>query len=294
MRNKTYIGSWTISCGHGLGTETASRPIHQAIGTPQPYSEIIPSAVYPHHTFEGKLSEILDVTPRLKTAVKEALLAEKDVVVIGGDHSIALGSVAGTLDYDPNAAVIWFDAHGDVNTEKTSPTGNIHGMPVAALFGWCESALSSVPTVHLKPQNIFWIGVRDLDDGEKQLAAEHGLTMYSTEDVHRLGMTEVMRHIASRLDLQGVKTLHLSFDIDGMDPSVVAATGTKVPDGLLQTDFEAFVNALKALSSDNGTQLPGVDLRVIDFVEYNPQMDSDGSTLQWCRQSLQTLLSCMK
>ena len=285
MKDLHYIGSWTISCGHGLGTESASKPLHVAIGAPEPYQEIVPSAKYPHEVFEDKLAEIMDVTPRLREEVRACLAKEKKVVVLGGDHSIALGSVAGTLAYDENAAVIWFDAHGDVNTEETSPSGNIHGMPVAALLGLCASGLNTIANPYLKPTNIFWIGVRDLDEGEKMLAKQFGLTMFSAQDVRQLGMAEVMRQIAERLKQQKVKTLHLSFDIDGMDPSIVAATGTAVPDGLTQVDFEELV---RALSSD---EMP--ELRVLDFVEYNPAMDAEGKTLRWCKEALRELIKVM-
>lgn len=285
MKEKVYIGSWTISCGHGLGTENASKPLHVAIGAPEPYKEIVPRATYPHEAFEDKLAEISDVTPRLRDEVQTCLASEQKVVVIGGDHSIALGSVAGTLAYDENAAVIWFDAHGDVNTEETSPSGNIHGMPVAALLGLCSSDLNKVAKPYLKPSNIFWIGVRDLDEGEKMLAKQYGLTMFSAQEVRRMRMAEVMRTIAERLRQQKVKTLHLSFDIDGMDPSIVSATGTAVPEGLQQGDFEEFVQALSF------EEMP--ELRVLDFVEYNPAMDVDGKTLRWCKEALKELIGVM-
>ncbi len=279
-----YIGSWTLSCGHGLGTEEASRPLYKALGEPEKYDEIIPSEHFPHTSFNDKLSEILDVTPRLRDVVLSDLSQDKIVVVLGGDHSIALGSVSGTLEYDPNAAVIWFDAHGDVNTEETSPTGNIHGMPVAALFGWCKSALSSVPASYLKPQNVFWVGVRDLDEGERQLAERNRLNMFSTDDVHRLGMKEVMWQVIEKMRHQNVKTLHLSFDIDGMDPGIVSATGTKVPNGLLQADFDDFISCLS--ESD-------MRPKVLDFVEYNPFMDNDGQTIEWCKNTLGKLIRLM-
>lgn len=286
----SFIGSWTISCGHGLGTEAASRPLHEAIGSTQPYEEIVPLSKNSHLRFEDKMAEILDVAPRLRDRVKSLLQDGRSVMLLGGDHSIALGSVSGTLQYDPNAAVIWFDAHGDVNTEQTSPSGNIHGMPVAALLGWCSSALNSIPQNYLKPQNIFWVGVRDLDEGEQELAQKHNLTMFSTDDVHRLGMKEVMRRIGEKLKEQEVKTLHLSFDIDGMDPSIVKATGTKVPNGLTEKDFDMFVCCLQELLQPIEKK-EKMKLRVIDFVEYNPTLDTDNSTLEWCKKTLQTLLS---
>ncbi len=297
--NISYIGSWTVTCGHGLGTEEASRPLYKAIGSPTTYCEIVPEITLHKETnehssdafsFNDKLAEILDVTPRLRDSVSERLQNGENIVVLGGDHSIALGSVAGTLTYDSNVAVIWFDAHGDVNTETTSPSGNIHGMPVAALLGLCKTAINDVPSTHLKTQNIFWIGVRDLDEGEKQIAREYNLTMFSAEDVRRLGMKAVMKQIAERLQKQNIRTLHLSFDIDGMDPAIVKATGTKVPNGLTQDDFNIFLNCLA--SFQNKDSVP-IKMRVLDFVEYNPTMDTDGTTLLWCKNALESLLNIM-
>lgn len=216
---------------------------------------------------------------RLRDIVSNLKADGKCLLTIGGDHSIALGSIAGALEHNPNIGVIWFDAHGDVNTEATSPSANAHGMPVAALMGLCKSGINDIATTRLKPQNIFWVGARDLDSGESETLEKLGImdNVYSTERVHEMGMAFVMDEIRRKMESQGIKEVHLSFDIDGMDPSIVWATGTRVKDGLLQKDLDSFIEGL--------ARLP--EMKSMDFVEYNPLMDDDMHTTgKWCVETL--------
>lgn len=206
-------------------------------------------------------------------------------IFIGGDHSLGLGSVAASAQYDSNVGVIWFDAHGDMNTEATSPTGHIHGMPLAALMGLCESELNNVPVHYVKPQNIFWIGTRSLDAGEQHLIEKLHLNVYSTDDVHRRGMTAIMAEIATKMQSLGISNVHCSFDIDAMDPAIVAATGCLVPDGLNNTDFDIFVQSIASLQQH---------IIALDFVEYNPLLDDSRKTsLDWCRHALAQLCNAV-
>lgn len=220
------------------------------------------------------LREVVTVCKTLRDTVYQSQ-AEGLPFVIGGDHSIALGSVAGSLMHDANMGVVWFDAHGDINTESTSPTGNIHGMPVAALMGLCESELNEVATVRLKPQNMFWVGARDLDPGEKETIERLGIAdhVYSTEYIHQIGMQAVMQDIASKMQTRGINHWHLSFDIDGMDPTLIPATGVPVPNGMNQADLDAFIQSMPLLP----------ELQSMDFVEYNPMMDDVKQPIgHWC------------
>lgn len=206
-------------------------------------------------------------------------------IFVGGDHSLGLGSVAASAQYDSNVGVIWFDAHGDMNTEQTSPTGNVHGMPVAALMGLCDSALNDVAKVNIKPQNIFWIGARDLDEGERQLVSQFNLNVYSTEYIHVHGMQRVMNEVVQKMQKQGVEHVHLSFDIDAMDPTIVAATGCLVPNGLNNTDFDIFVQSIASLQQH---------IIALDFVEYNPLLDdSQQTSLGWCCHVLKQLCNAI-
>ena len=128
-------------------------------------------------------------------------------LVVGGDHSLGLGSVAGAAMACENLGVIWFDAHGDFNTEETSPSGNLHGMPCAALMGWCRSSMKEVPRKTVAPENFYWVGTRDLDPGEVQMAKQNGLHIFSAEEVRHRGMNAVMDDIIADLDrLHGSQT----------------------------------------------------------------------------------------
>ncbi len=246
--------------------------------------------VMPHMHKEGatdqgvkNLAEVIDQVARIRDEVLAQRKEGKCVLTIGGDHSIALGSVAGVLEQNANVGVIWYDAHGDVNTEATSPSANAHGMPVAALMGLCKSGLNEIARVRLKPQNIFWVGVRDLDAGEVETIGRLGITdnVYSTERVHQMGMTAVMEDINRKMEAQGIEEVHLSFDIDGMDPSIVWATGTRVEQGLMQDDLEAFVAWLRRLP----------EMQTMDFVEYNPLMDDEERTTgKWCVEMLRKFI----
>ncbi len=211
------------------------------------------------------LSTITAVNRALSAEVAKQLAQGRFVLTLGGDHSLGLGTVSGTLEEDENAGLIWFDAHGDMNTETSSPTGNVHGMPVAALMGLCSSELNNVPARHIKPENVFWVGARDLDKGEQALAERMHLHIYSTDDIHNRGMEAVMQEIRETMEKQGIKHIHLSFDVDAFDPKWFPATGVKVPKGLWKDDFDAFTRLLPSMP----------ELAAIDVVEYNPTMDNE-------------------
>ena len=218
----------------------------------------------PKVAHEKHLGSIVRVNQDLAQIVTQQLCNNHFVLTIGGDHAIGLGTVSGSLQFDENIGLIWFDAHGDMNTETTSPTGNIHGMPVAALMGLCETELNNIPRHHISPKNIFWIGARDLDAGEKELVEKLHLNVYSTEQIHEAGMNAIMKDVKTKMEQQGIKNIHLSFDVDAFDPKLFPATGVKVQNGLWMDDFETFVNNIPTLPQ----------MIALDFVEYNPLMDN--------------------
>lgn len=226
---------------------------------------------------------VLQTCSVLRDTVASEYHKGKNICVIGGDHSIALGSIAGVLENDANVGVLWFDAHGDINSETTSPSANAHGMPVAALMGLCQSELNGIAKTRLKKENIFWVGVRDLDEGEIATIERLGIenNVYGIERVREMGMAVVMEDIKQKMALRGIETIHLSFDIDGMDPSIVWATGTRVENGLMPEDLEAFVKELKGLP----------EMKSMDFVEYNPLLDdNERTTGKWCGETLMKIL----
>jgi len=156
------------------------------------------------------------------------------VLSIGGDHSMAIGTISGLLVNHPDLFVVWVDAHADINTPQTTGSGNIHGMPLAfvtglvgPLDGFQWRSDSSLPRLSLK--NLAYIGLRDVDEGEKGALKEHKILAFSMSDVDRLGISEIMKQI---LIASAGKPIHVSFDIDALDPQYAPATGTPVLGGL--------------------------------------------------------------
>lgn len=227
---------------------------------------------------------VLQMCDTVKTHVAEAVGNGKKVVTIGGDHSIAMGSIAGVLEKYPNVGVIWFDAHTDINTEATSPSGNAHGMPLAALMGLCKSGINNQDHL-LNPKNVYWGGARSIDTGEwetiKRLRIEDHV--FTAERVHEIGMEAVMNQIRIFFAESGVEQWHLSFDVDVMDPLIVPATGTPVEMGLNEIDLDVFVEEL--------TDMP--QLVSLDFVEYNPLIDDVSYTVgKWCVRTIKKISNC--
>lgn len=229
---------------------------------------------------------VLRMISAVRTEVLTAISNRKKAVIVGGDHSIAIGSITGVLECFPNLGVIWFDAHTDINTEASSPSGNAHGMPLAALMGLCDSEINN-NSKRLNPANVFWVGARDVDKGEWEIIKRLGIedNVYTSEMIHRIDMKVVMNDIRTKLKAQGVEHLHLSFDIDGMDPLIVQATGTPVKMGLNEIGCDTFINEL-------GTGMPLIIS--LDFVEYNPMMDDNiNSTGGWCLRTLKQLIDIL-
>jgi arginase len=206
---------------------------------------------------------------RIATDIRESW-GEADLVLnLGGDHGIGLGTVAATLMRHPSAGVLWVDAHGDINTPETSPTGNFHGMPLAALLGlilpremrggvW--SWAWSVP--RLDPSRLVLIGARDLDPGERELIERYGIRVFDSACIRRYGIDKVMDFALSALSARGARQLHLSFDIDALDPIVAPSTGTPVSEGLSRQEGVRICQAVAATGR----------LVAMDFVEFNPSV----------------------
>ena len=183
-------------------------------------------------------------------------------------------------------AVIWIDAHADINTETSSYSGNAHGMPLAALMGLCKSKINNTDVL-LNPLNVFWIGTRDIDEEEKKIIQLLGIEnqFYTMEKINKLGMDSVMSQIRTILKNNNVKNLHLSFDIDVMDPSVVFATGTPVECGLAERDCNLFIQSF------SNKDMPKIVS--MDFVEYNPFLDVGNQNGEWCIKTLKKLLNVL-
>lgn len=215
------------------------------------------------------LDEIERVNTGLCHMVAEEIGKGRFPLVLGGDHSIAIGTISGVLQHKRKLGVIWFDAHGDINTAETSPSGNIHGMPVAVSFGLGHERLIGIGgrEVILDPKKFVMIGVRDLDPGEKVLLKELGVTVYTMHEVDIMGMAKVMQ-AAIEIVSDGTDGVHVSFDMDVMDPVYAPGVGTPVLGGLTYRESHLAMELIAAANIVTSAE----------FVEVNTVLDHRSQT----------------
>ncbi|XP_063297250.1 arginase-1 [Pelobates fuscus] len=178
-----------------------------------------------------------NATEKLANAVADIKKSGRVCLTLGGDHSLALGTIAGHAKVHPNLCVVWVDAHTDINTPLTSPSGNLHGQPVAFLLKELKEKMPNVPGFSwvkpcLSAKDIVYIGLRDVDPGEHYILKHYGIKYYSMTEVDKLSIKKVMEETLEYLVGKEKRPIHLSFDIDGLDPSIAPATGTPVAGGL--------------------------------------------------------------
>lgn len=218
----------------------------------------------------NNLSEVTEFNIRLAEETNKIAAGKSFPLILGGDHSIAIGTVAGISHHYKNLGIIWFDAHGDLNTPETSPSGNIHGMPLAVSLGFGEQILTEIGGYRpkVKAENIVLIGVRELDDGEKTLIRHEQIKVYTMQDVNRYGMRTVMEETIQYFQKQQTDGVHLSFDLDSADPFYAPGVGTPVAGGL--SDRECRL-AMEMLAGSNL-------VTSAEFVEVNPLLDDRNKT----------------
>ena len=216
------------------------------------------------------ISEINRVNASLSELVGRSITTGNMPIVLGGDHSIAVGTVLGTQNILKNIGIIWIDAHGDFNTEKTTLSGNLHGMSLAACTGTGALEMTGFknPGIdYVSPEKVVLIGVRSLDPEESILLKKSGVTVFTMSDIDMFGMNTIMKK-ALKIVESGTEAFHLSFDMDVMSPSEAPGVGTPVKGGL--TYREAHLAA--EMISDTKK------LRSVEFVEVNPIMDNMNQT----------------
>jgi arginase len=206
------------------------------------------------------------------TALAERVVSvgvDRIPVVLGGDHSISLGSVTGSVELHGPMGILWVDAHGDFNSAATTPSGNIHGMVLAALAGVGDPRLTGIGGFSPKvtPERIVILGARALDMEERALLREHGVHVFTMHDIDRRGLPAVAEEAIS-LATQGDVPLHVSFDIDVVDPREAPGIGTPVPGGMTFRD----AHLVMELIAETGL------MRSLDLVEVNPILDHANQT----------------
>lgn len=216
------------------------------------------------------LKEVTDASTALANKIHDVMEDGQFPLILGGDHSIAIGTLAGLGDRYENLGVIWYDAHADLNTGETSPSGNIHGMPLAVSIGLGHEKLVNIRgfAPKIKPENVVIIGARSIDPGERELIKEKGIKVFTMHDIDKLGMTEVMNNTMSYLKDRNVDGLHLSLDLDGIDPIYTPGVGTPVPGGISYRESHLAMEML--FTSDMVTSA--------EFVEVNPILDEKNKT----------------
>jgi arginase len=183
------------------------------------------------------LKEIARASDLVSRKVDRILAKGRFPLVLGGDHSIAVGTVSGIAGFcrrkGAGLGLLWIDAHGDINTPATSPSGNVHGMPVAALLGQGPDALTTIggSGPKLDPANVALLGIRSLDEGEKVRLKQLGVQVHTMSDIDRHGIHRVMKKALARVT-DSAAYLHVSFDLDAVDPTVAPGVGTPVKGGL--------------------------------------------------------------
>ncbi len=214
------------------------------------------------------LKPICEANKALHDTVLETLKSGAMPIVLGGDHSISAGSISAASSYYENIGVIWIDAHGDFNDENSSPTGNIHGMPLSALCGKGPDCLVEFSDkVFVNPKNVCSIAIRLLDTEERIRMKEAGITVFTMSDIDELGISEVMRR-ALEITLDGTKGVYVSYDMDSIEPSEAPGVGTPVLNGLTAREAHYVAEALAKSGKIIG----------IDLVEVNPMLDTENKT----------------
>ncbi len=224
---------------------------------------------------------IIPMGRRVSGAVSTAMQGGRFPLVLGGDHSLSVGSVRGAAR-QRKVGVLWVDAHADFNTQLTTPSGNIHGMPLAALCGMGDPRLVQFwdePTPVVDPRRVAVIGARDLDPGEKTNLQEAGVMVQSMEQLDRHGLVSIMEKALERIT-RDVDGIYLSFDMDSLDPRHAPGVGTPVPAGLTQRE----AHLICEMVAETG-KLVGMDM-----VEVNPILDIQNQTAHLAMDLILTAL----
>jgi arginase len=215
------------------------------------------------------VDEVLEACKNLADRVEKARRDNATPIVLGGDHSIAIGTQAGLHRVGKRRGMIWFDAHADFNTHETSPSGNIHGMPVSAVLGLGHERLANFDQKgpKLDPRNVVLIGLRSVDREEANVLNDSRVTYYTMRDVDEQGVAAIMDEALQRAG-KGTDEVHLSFDLDVVDPRWAPGTGTTVEGGLTYRESHLAMEIL----ADSGL------LGSLEFVEVNPLLDTGNTT----------------
>lgn len=229
-------------------------------------------------------SAVKEITNRLYNEVSKSLSNGNFPLTIGGDHSTAIGSVSASLEhYKDDVSVIWFDAHTDIHTDETTPSGNIHGIPLSVCIGRCRDDKLNISKYKLDPENLYYIGIRSYEKEEIEYVEKENITKYSDVDVIEKGIEKVVDEISSKVK---TKNVHLSFDLDVLNDDEFPAVNV-----LLHKTYVSG-NGLNFDIVNKGLKLLFEKLNIVsmDIVEYNPLLDKDLE----CKKKIEILVDTVK
>jgi len=228
------------------------------------------------------LPEIVRACTLLEEKMGEILNGKGFPLILGGDHSLSIGTIAGVSNFckkkKKKLGVIWVDAHGDMNTDITSPSGNIHGMPLAALIGLGARELTAIGGDHQKldPKNLVMIAIRELDAGEKEVIRKNNITIFTMEDIDTHGMSVIITKALRKL--KNVDFVHISFDLDAVDPKECPGVGTPVKGGLAYREAHLIMETLAKKKR----------MHSLEVVETNPILDDGNRSAEFAVELVQS------
>lgn len=228
-----------------------------------------------------RLDEIIRVSEKLAQMVYDARIKKEIPIILGGDHSVSIGTIAGHAKASKRLGLLWIDAHPDANTPETSPTGNIHGMPVAICMGFGPDKLVNCLgfSPKIQPEDICIVGAKDIDQGEMQFIEKNGIRLFSTFDIENLGIANVMKEAVATVT-KNTDAVHISFDMDVIDKQVAPGTGITTKGGLNYREISYIMEYL----GNN------IVLAAIDIIEVNPLLDIRNKTAELCVELIMLLL----
>ncbi len=228
------------------------------------------------------LKEVNEFNKELFNTIKKVINEKKMPITIGGDHSIAIGSALASQEINKNIGIIWIDAHLDYNTFETTITGNLHGLPLAAINGICPD-LTSFATNYINPKNTVVVGYRAKEENsnlELGNIKRMGVTVFTDEDIKKLGIEYVMNK-ALNIALNNTNGIHISYDLDSINPNICPGVSVKEKDGLTLDQATYIINIIKN----------NIDkIKSFDLVEFNPSFDINDKTLNIALKILNVLL----
>ena len=229
------------------------------------------------------LEQVMEANNRLYNQVNRSLNALRFPIMVGGDHSSAIGSIKASLDYTKgDLSVIWIDAHTDIHTEKTTPSGNIHGMPLSVCLGRCDERCN-IGKYNLKPENLYYIGVRSYEIEEISYVQESKITCYMDFEITMRKIENIVKEIIKNIK---TKYVHISFDLDCISDKEFNAVNVSVENKYI----DGTGLSLKMIKTALSMLLTNLNVCSLDIVEYNPLLDVDLK----CKEKYEEILEVIK